>query len=396
MRGAFIKGILISGSLLFMLTGCIPILQDAPEETDVNDEVNEEQDVAVIPPISTVDDYYQSVLYDGSYLHGSTRGYGPDMVYNRLDLDHLEVGLTRVATEYFDNNRYFFREGQFVTRTELNNWLRRYDEEDNPLGLNPALAGGEDKDMKEREEEAPRFLSHILEHNYLVENDNGNFEVGGIVIGISLNDTYHFSIDTDEGRYLYDVALEHSQALAQGKEAAELIVSRLRDSSKEEGAFNDIPIIVALFQEEARSSAIPGSFVAHAVAEPNEGLSRWQDINEQYYLFPSSAANSDVRNDADQFNSFKEEIQNFFENFVGVHGRGFYNNNKLQELTIEIPLQYQGKTEIVALTQFAASEIKQRYDDSLKVNVYIHSVGGQQEAVIIRNPNEEPFIHVYQ
>ncbi|KGA96252.1 hypothetical protein AJ85_09635 [Alkalihalobacillus alcalophilus ATCC 27647 = CGMCC 1.3604] len=391
------KCLLLLSAMILVLSGCIPILQQPNDDISIEDEpATEDQDVAVIPHISNSEDYYRSILYDGVYPHGETRGLGTSLVSNRLDLDQFEIGLTRVAQEYFDNERYFFREGQFLSSAEVNSWIRRYDEDNNPSGLNPALFGDEDTDMREREEGSPRYLSHLIEHNYLVEKENGNYEVGGIVIGLSLNSVYNFNVDTDSGRYFYSVELEDDNILEEGQKIAEEVVNRIRSNNREEGAFQNIPIVVALFQEQPRQAAVPGNYIARSVAEPNEGLSRWQDINEQYYLFPSTEANRDVRGDADQFNLFKDDIQGFFETYVGVVGRGFYNNDQLQELTVEISLQYQGKTEIVALSQFVANRIKQRYQDTLKVNVYINSVGGKQEAQVIRNPNEEPLIHINQ
>ena len=69
-------------------------------------------------------------------------------------------------------------------------------------------------------------------------------------------------------------------------------------------------------------------------------------------------------------------------------------NNSLQELTIEVPIRYQGKTEIVALTQFIADKIK-KFPSKVKIQVYVTSVAGQ-ESLIVKNPEEEPFIHIYR
>jgi protein involved in sex pheromone biosynthesis len=83
----------------------------------------------------------------------------------------------------------------------------------------------------------------------------------------------------------------------------------------------------------------------------------------------------------------------FFSTYVGVVGKGFYQNDRLTELTVDIPLRYNGKTEIVALTQFIASIIPNYYDD-IKVEVNVNSVSGEQESLIVAEPGEEPFIHV--
>ncbi|WP_332633301.1 CamS family sex pheromone protein [Halalkalibacter flavus] len=385
----------ISFLLLVLLSGCFPITpQEEEQMLEETDQNQDEQVVEVVPQIITPDNYYQSVLYDGAYKHGESRGFGNAVVYNRLDLGQLEIGLTRIAQEYFDQENYFFREGQFIKRNTLNSWLMRYHEEDNPQGINPPL--GEGATMREREESQPRYLSHILEHNYLVENENGQLNLGGIVIGLSMNSVYNFRVEDDQGRYnRYELPIPDDVIEREGQKIANEILARLRSDMMEEGAFQDIPIVFALFREQPRESVIPGHFIARSKAEPRSDLERWQRINERYYLFPSSEANQEARNEADQFQRFKDDVQSFFDNFIGVVGKGRYVDNQIQELQIEIPLRFQGKAEIVALSQYVASQIQQRFQANYKVSVTITSVSGNTEAIVVQNPNDDPFIHVF-
>ncbi|MFV8828669.1 CamS family sex pheromone protein [Alkalihalobacterium sp. APHAB7] len=379
-------------SVIF-LSGCLPFLQ--PEEQLIEEEEHgEDQIVELSPEVYTPENYYRSVLYDGSYTHGEGRGFSNAVVYNRLDIEQLELGLMELANERFDPEKYFFREGQFISRNELNNWLMRNHEEDNPLGLNPPLGSGDT--LRDQEEDQPRYLSHILEHNYLVENANGQLELGGVVIGLSMNKVYNYRIYDDQGRiYRYEVDINEKKMEAEGKRMAEEIVSRLRLPNREEGALENVPIIIALFQEEKREAIVPGSFIMKGIAEPQRQVDKWQPINQKYYFYPSTLANNEQRNDAERFLKFKEEINDFFDNYVGVVGKGFYKDEQLTELTIEIPIRFQGKAEIIALTQFSADRIAQRFPSNLKIQVYITSVSGQ-EALIVRNPNEDPFIHIYR
>lgn len=384
---------------IMLLTGCSFFGGGDKDEAPV-DEMIDEQTIGLSPEVQTQEKYYRSVLYDGVYPHGESRGLGDSVVYNRHDLEQLELGLTNIAKNYFDVGKYYFQEGHYIGRDELNNWLRRLDESigrdgkpKNPEGLNPPL--GEGATTKEREENQPRYLSHILEHNYFVEKGDGQFELGGVVIGISLNSVYHFRVEDAQGRYyFYEKELNPQAAEKAGKEVAEKVVERLRSESRADGALNNVPIVVALFQEMPRESAVPGHFFAQTKADPKRGLDSWQKVNEAYYLFPSKAANDDVRQDADQFMKLKEEINDLFEKYVGVVGKGYYVNNSLQELTIEVPIRYEGKTEIIALTQFIADKIK-KFPSKVKIQVYVTSVAGQ-ESLIVKNPEEEPFIHIYR
>ncbi len=379
-------------SVIF-LSGCFPFLQ--PEEQLIEEEEHgEDQVVELSPEVYTSENYYRSVLYDGSYTHGEGRGFSNAVVYNRLDIEQLELGLMEIANERFDPEKYYFREGQFISRNELNNWLMRFEEDENPLGLNPPLGSG--NNLKEQEESQPRYLSHLLEHNYLVENANGQLELGGVVIGLSMNTVYNYRIFDDQGRiYRYEVDINRKKMEEEGKRMAEEIVSRLRSPNREEGSLENVPIIVALFQEEKREAIVPGNFIMKGVAEPQRQIDKWQAINQKYYFYPSTLATNEQRNDAERFLKFKEEINDFFDNYIGVVGKGFYKDEQLTEMTIEIPIRFQGKAEIIALTQFSADRIAQRFPSNLKIQVYITSVSGQ-EAIIVRNPNEDPFIHIYR
>ncbi|MBU8906403.1 CamS family sex pheromone protein [Desertibacillus haloalkaliphilus] len=384
--------VIVLASMIF-LSGCLPILEREEEMIEVEEE--NEQVVELSPEVDTPENYYRSVLYDGSYPHGEGRGFGNAVVDNRLDLEQLEVGLTSIASGHFDPDTYFFREGHFINRTEINSWLMRYHEEDNPEGLNPAL--GEGETLPDQEESRPRYISHILEHNYLVENENGNLELGGIVIGLSLNQMYYFRERYEDGTYshTYEVPIDEETMIREGQNIADQVVERLRDPNREDGMLSNVPIVIALFQEQTRDSVVPGRFVASAVADPGKSIERWQRINERYYLFPSNEASNEQRVDTDRFLKLREDINGFFDNYVGVVGRGYYQNDQLQELTIDVPIQFYGKTEVIAFSQFIADRITQTFPNDLKLQVYVTSVS-QQESVIVRNPNEEPFIHIYR
>lgn len=397
LKGKKISIVILSS--IIVLSACSPFGKN--NEKFVEEQDGEEHTVEISPKVETKENYYRSVLYDGSYPHGEARGFSTDIVYNRLDLEQLEIGLTNIAKSRFDPEKYFFREGQIIEKDELNQWLMRYDDSKdssgnarNPLGLNPPLGKGNTR--KEREENSPRFLSHILEHNYMMENNDGQLELAGIVIGISLNHDYHFRVEDEQGRYhFYEVELDHNKVIEEGKKAAETIVDRIRSSEREDGKYKNVPIIVALFQEQKRESAIPGRFIASAIAEKDKPLDKWTNINEKYYLFPSQEASEEQRNDMERFMKLQEEVSRFFDNYVGIVGTGYYRDDQLRELKIEVPIRYYGKTEIIALSQFIADRITHRFPNELQIQVYITSTSGN-EAIIVRNPQEEPFIHIYR
>ncbi|MGO4889731.1 CamS family sex pheromone protein [Anaerobacillus sp. MEB173] len=379
--------IVLMGALV--LTGCV--FPSIDEEEEIIEEVEQQEEVMVSPDIKTSENYYRNVLQEGKYRHSEARGYINAVVFNRLDIDHLEVGLMEIASERFNHEDYFFQEGQYLTSAEINKWLIRYHETNNTEGINPPLGAGDS--LRQKEESSPRYLSHILEQNYLIQNEQGSFELGGVAIALSLNQVYYFRTRDDQGLYSpwYEVEISPETMEREGKRMAEEVLQRLR----EKGELAEVPITIGLYKEETRNSLVPGTYFAVATAEPGKGFDRWQRINEKYYFFPSREATEANRPDATNFLNFKEDIDRFFSNYIGIIGQGLYRNEQLQELKIEIPMQFYGKAEIIAFTQFVTDRIEQRFPDHIPIQVYISSIQGP-ESIIVREPNEEPFVHIYR
>lgn len=68
---------------------------------------------------------------------------------------------------------------------------------------------------------------------------------------------------------------------------AEEVLQRIRQIK----GLKDVPVTIALFEQQARTSVVPGSFFAYAKADKGSNkLGGWEEISEKYVLFPSSAA----------------------------------------------------------------------------------------------------------
>lgn len=173
---------------------------------------------------------------------------------------------------------------------------------------------------------------------------------------------------------------------------AEEVVRRLRARTE----LQDVPILVALFKQEARNSIVPGTYFAYSVAKPGKSdLGDWVGINEKYVTFPMSTPEDIYRDTNTKFLNFKQDILKYFSNYTNVIGKGFYQNNQLVKLSVEVPIQFYGTTEIIGFTQYLTGVIMKRFPDSVDIEVSVTSINGP-EAVIIKDRNEkEPFVHIY-
>lgn len=382
---------IITSLCLLLVSGCLP---GAPETEPIVEKGKEDEKLTISRDIDTSERYYRSVL---PYHPSDSRGFILAGVDNRLDIDEFETGLIRLSQKVFDPDDYFIRDGQVLKEEEIQAWIDRRSKK-NPKGLNPELGVSESASVKEKIEankKNPRYLSFVLEQNYMVEKGD-KIELGGISIGVSLNSIYYYSVMDDEGKIHsgeVDLRKNEGKIIEEGKRMAQQIVNELRSKKEAE----NVPIMVALFLEEPRESLIPGRFVATAtVDEGKTEIKSWDTLDERYYLFPSEAVKKDHRSDSDQFQNLKSKIESFFPNYTAVIGKGFYVDGKLRKMTIDIRIQFHGKAEVIALTQYVTDLVDGRlFSEDAPLEVNIASME-KQEAVIVKKPDEkEPFVHIY-
>lgn len=380
-------------ALLLFITGCAPNFQNDEEIVQEKDDTKKK---AIIPKYKISDQYYQTIL---PFEPSGARGLIVGQLNTRYDIDEFEMGLMRIAQNNFDPNHYFFQEGQYLDSKTVGRWLnRKYTDEqlaelkikpEDNIGLNPVDPGV--GDVKTRNEENPIYLAHILEHNYLVKGEDGTARLGGVVIGLALNSVHYFQ----EIRYgpTFEKKISHEKLDQEGKKIAEQVITRLRNIK----GLEEVPITIALFEQEAQSSVVPGNFFAYANVEKGSSkIGGWESVKEDYVLFPSDDATKNHRDDLTIFTNFKQDVEEYFPNFNGVTGNAFYIDNELKELKINITIQFYGKAEAVGFTQFVAGLVLEHFPEYIAVEVNISSVNGE-EALIVRNVNQdEPFVYVYR
>lgn len=392
-------------STVLILTGCLGNDELEKEEKVVQEKGKKEEKAIITGEINTGEKYYRSIF---PFEPGGARGVIRFGVDNRLDINEFEMGLMRIAQDTFNTDKYFFQEGQFLNEPTVTNWLRRADEEPgksksefDQTGLNPKLGAKVDQGdgqyvdkMLEANKNNPKYLSYVLEHNYLVQSGDGKVKLGGVVIGLSFNSTYYYNVNKDSLIYPGEVKLDRAKVKQEAQKIAGQVASRLRTDPK----LKDVPIVFALYQEEERDSVTPGNFFASGVVKKgSNSISSWEDVDEDHLLFPSDTASKKKRSDYEKFTTFKSKVQEYFPNFIGVIGKGFYKDGNLERMTIEIPVQFRGKAEIISFTQFVATSALGELPN-VPVEVYIGSAVDQPEALIVKDETtqEEPFVHIYR
>jgi len=377
---------------MLLLAGCAPKLDD----DDTTEETTDESAKAIIPKYQISDSYYRTIL---PFEPSAARGQVVSNMNTRYDMTEMEMGLMRIAQENFSTETYLFKEGQFLDADTVKSWLqRKYTkeqlaekkmEEDENLGLNPIDPGT--GDIHERNKENPLYLSHILEHNYMVKKSDETVGLGGVVIGLALNSVHYYQKEAYGATY--ETEISEKILLAEGKKLAEEVLQRLRNME----GLEEVPITIALFRQESNTSVVPGDFVSYThITKGKSSISSWKDLNEKYMLFPSEEAKESHRDDNTTFLNFKQDVEEYFPNFNGVIGRGFYIEDQLQELKIEIPIQFYGKTEAIGFTQYVTGLVMEHFPEYIAVEVTVSSVYGEESLIVRKANTTEPIVHIYQ
>lgn len=366
-------------------TGCVPGFEKQEEVVqDPAQQENTEQ--AIVPRYKISDDYYQTIL---PYKPGETRGQIAPRLNSRVDVEELETGLMRMAQEVFPSDNYLYQEGQYIKRGTISEWLKRKTD-DESLGLNPPLVRGED--TEETNENSPIYLAHIQEQNYLIRRGEDQVELGGVAIGIALNSVHYYNLSDGEGGYPREYVIDDAELEAEGKKIAEEVIKRVRTM---EGLEN-VPIMIGLYKQSPANAVVPGSFIAKAnVPSGNNSIGKWDSVNEEYHLFPHNKTTDLYRDDAVRFENFKLDIDDYFPNHTGVIGKGYYIDGEIQQLAIEVNMEFNGKAELIGFTQYVTGLLVEHFPNYMNLQVSISSINGQ-EALIVRDAGaEKPFVHIY-
>lgn len=377
-----------------MLSACTP---NITPETELAQEPDSTQQVetTIIPNMQISDKLYRTLI---PYKESASRGLVVSNIYTKYDMKEVETGLMRISQNYFDTEKYYFQEGQYLDEQMLKYWLARpnqtTDKGPEYQGLNPSSIDektGEEMEATVRATEAPVYLAHIIEQNYLTKTDDNKVKLAGMSIGLALNSIYYYQ--KEQYGEFYEQKIPEDELIKEGKKIAQEVVNRLRGRTE----LADIPITVALFKQEERNSIVPGSYLTYNFVDSGKtALGDWQDINEKYVTFPMNSPEDVYREMNTKFLNFKQEVEKYFSNFTSIFATGFYQNKKIQKLDIEIPIQFYGTAEITGFTQYITGLMLNHLPLDLHITVSITSVNGP-EVLIVKEPNsDEPFVHIYE
>lgn len=364
--------------LLLIVSGCAPALEKGTEV--IQDTEQEAKKTVVIPSLQLDETYYKTLL---PYEESSSRGLVVSNLATKYDMKEVETGLLRISQKEFSTDKYLFQEGQYLEKDTISSWLARSNQTKD--GLNPSDEGltGEEKAKN-----APVYITHIVEQNYLIK-EGEKVSLAGVSVGIALNSVYYYQ--KEAYGETFEQVLTQKQIEENGKRIAQEVVTRMRLI---EGLEN-VPIAVGLFKQNSRNAVVPGTYFTSTVAANGGNVGEWNSIDEEFMLFPTTESQEKHREIDTNVRNFKQDIETYFSNYTGVIGTGYYKDQQLQKLNISIPIQFYGTTEIIGFTQHLAGLLMDHFSEDINVEVNVTSLNGA-EALLIKKPGDkEPFVHIY-
>ena len=372
-------------------------MNDASLENEVSNVQPEEQDEMLT---SSSEAFYRSVV---PYELSPARGLTSANLVSSYNVEEFEKGLLSISQNVFPTDEYVFREGQIISEEMVRGYLsRQYTSEElenmdeselvnsdafSNLGLNPSTNGETDPEVIA--EEAPLYLSHILEQNYLSEDEEGNLQFDGITIGLAMNSVHYYQ--TEEYGQTKERALDPEVVREKGEEMAAEILTRIRANEQ----YADKEIVFAIFIQSGDTDIVPGNFVAEAVVPPGENtIESFSDIETENILLPSDEAAEISQEANSEYQNFNRDLSSYFYSFTTSVGRGKFNSGTLESLTVEIPIEYNSRSEMIGMSQFVRDLVNEHFTGT-DIEVEIKDKN-QVYSVITRQGENEANLYIFE
>lgn len=317
-------------------------------------------------------EYYSSYISDGTYQTNSASGITAG-ASSQANAENLERGLYDLAKNIFSTEDYSLQEGQVIGEDQTLAYLTAQSDE-NPDGLNPSGYASTTLEGFE-----PRYLNTLMEYDFVDQDGN----IAGISIGLGMNHLDTFASDSDSE----EVEITSEERIEQGKQMAETIVADIRENE----AYADIPIHVAIFENEESGDLGGGTFSTDAVSSSGNSFGDWSTYNQDFVVYDVDDAPNEE--DTVSFTRFRDQIQSFYPQLSGLSGVGYYQDNELQNVNIVINSQFDGYSEVIALSQQAISTASSVFNNNIEIQIQVVTADGVR-ALLTRNKDSDTFDYV--
>lgn len=316
---------------------------------------------------------YQAVMIDGSYQTAAARELNASRMNSGYNQDNFESGLLRLSKAEFSVDTHYFQEGQKIPASTIQKWVGRKSDE-NPEGLNP------------KEASQPLIFQQLMEQNYLGEDGT---TLKGLSLGLAFNSVYY------DGNT--QTAVSRDQIMANARTAVNTILANVRQIA----GCENIPILIALFEQSSSTDLAGGSYIFKAVSKDGgTAIDSYDRVDEAHVALPAATGVSNLATEdglSNKFVEFRKNVTSFFPNLGSVTGIADYEDGRLTALSLTVLSKYYTKTEVISYTQYLAKQAEAIFDyEDAAIEVQINTVENSQ-AYLIKNPGEKKVTaHVFR
>ncbi|CAH1850559.1 CamS family sex pheromone protein [Convivina praedatoris] len=322
---------------------------------------------------------YQTVIKDGRYLVSAARGITATSETNTLDVKNFESSLLDLSKSHFKTGRYIFQEGQYLSADKVSSLLARQGK-DHSDGLNPEDNGKTDNSR------APIYVQTLTEQDFMTK-EGDQLKLSGMVVGVAMNSQDAYQKEQYGSTYYQSISKE--DRIAYGKKIAPKLLKEIR---AQKGVGDNVPIVLAMYENAPGDSLAPGSFYSQATSRKGDDLSAWSDISEEAVVLPKeSTSSSSLGNDENNgFTNFKTDIANFFPNIAGATAVAHYKSDKLSSMNVTVTTQFYSQTEIDSFTNYVAASALKFLPNSVPIRIVVQTAN-EMQAILVRNSDDKNF-----
>ena len=286
-----------------------------------------------------------------------------------FSLNNMEDLLLDISADYISNDLYF-SQGNVLTGDDASNLL------------NTKLSDEEFAQLVQSDPDAQNIglnssdynlVTTLIEHDFY-EGKGDKKEIKAISIGVGL-DTTKYSKDAD-GNIDMERLLNHD-----GK----IIANQIAQVIRAKAGYETIPICFG-FYNQSSNSVVPGVYIAKGeIKSDDENIQSLDSVNQEYVLFLNESGSQKDLDLNNKIQTLKNDLNSYFGDNVSVNCLGFYQNNKLKNIDIEIVYDSSSNVEGNAMINFIDNEVNSRLNIDHDYLISVVSPTGSPIACIMKN-----------
>lgn len=289
------------------------------------------------------------------------KGVGNNYILNSntvdYDLDKIEENLIQISTNEFSPDKYYYQEGQYLTKKILKELLD-----------NKHLNKEKEKKVDGKKIK-PQIVGGIIEKNFL--NKDGDLK--GVSLSIILN--RYQSYDSNNNY----VTLDQDEVEKKGKEVGISVIKYMREKLK----LDNVPILIALYVEASPKSNVSGDYVYYGITENND--IEYKHINQKNYYMNNQNVKQVNSTSYNNFKKYEESIRDY-DNSIYISGFGYFNDSKLSKLSILITKNHYSYGDLLYLNQLLSEKAIKYFKES-KVVIKVKAIN-EIKSYIVKNAGE--------